>query len=156
MEVTPHPCHSSPFIFSSELSSPRGRWAGSQARPKLGEVGQPQAEGPSPPHLTVHFPRPAVRAGAQEGRGEGRWEEALHRWPPHKTGGSSPRSREGTSQELQSIPWDRRLRKRGKKGAASGLRVWGDREKNGQETRCTEEEPCSGLDSGGRCLGSSG
>lgn len=61
MEVTFYPCHSSPFIFSSEapaseLSSPRGRWAGSQARPKLGEVGQPQAEDHGPPHLMFHFP----------------------------------------------------------------------------------------------------
>lgn len=140
MEVTSYPCHSSSFIFSSEapaseLRSPRGRWAGSQARPKLGEVGQPQAEDPGPPYLTVHSPQASGEGPGHKkdlGRGGGKRHPTVG--PPTKQGGSSPRSRDGTSQELQSIPLDR-VRKRGKKGAASGLRAWGDRERSGKERK---------------------
>lgn len=99
MEVTFSPCHSSSFIFSSEApasepSSPRGRRAGSQARPKLGEVGQPQAEDHVPPHPMFHVSRSVVRRA----RGPGRtWGGEVGKklptsGPPTEQGGGSPRS----------------------------------------------------------------
>lgn len=83
--MTFSPCHSSSFIFSSEAlasepSSPRGRQAGSQARPTLGEVGQPQAEDQVPPHLMFHVPRSVVRRAPwpREDVGRGGGKEAPH------------------------------------------------------------------------------
>lgn len=65
MEVAFYPCHPSSFFFFFPglkhlplcSAPPRGRWAGSQARQKLGragqgEVGQPQAK----EHCGVSFP----------------------------------------------------------------------------------------------------
>lgn len=66
MEVTFSPCHSSSFIFSSEApaSEPVPQEAGG---PRLGGVGQPQAE-----DLMFHVPRSVVRrARAQGGVGRG-------------------------------------------------------------------------------------
>lgn len=105
MEVIFTPATPHHFFFFSEapaskLSSPRGRWAGRQARPELewkGAAGRGSAappEGPRlvfPSYLGVPLSQVTGEAGPwhKNGRaaGSGGWEETPHRlWPTRKAG----------------------------------------------------------------------
>lgn len=137
MEVAFYPCHPSSFFFffpglkhlSLCLVPPRGKWAGSQARPKLGEAGQGEVGQPQPkehewcflPTLMFHFPGLLMRQAHGTRRNGGEWRMGRSTpWPlaPLQSRvGVLPEAETEHPHEPESIPSDRVRKKRGKETA---------------------------------------